>query len=136
MPTVQAPVQLTVEHLLAAIRQLSPAERRELAREFAALPAHNGAGEQVEDEAALLARVEENSRLPDAEQRRYERLRRKFERRTLTEGELAEYQALLRQLEARNVKRVEALIALAERRGTTLRGVMEQLGLARSDDAR
>jgi ferric-dicitrate binding protein FerR (iron transport regulator) len=136
MPTVQAPVQLTVEHLLAAIRQLSPAERRELAREFAALPAHNGAGEQVEDEAALLARIEDNSRLPDAEQRRYERLRRKFERRTLTEGELAEYQALLRQLEARNVKRVEAMIALAERRGTTLRGVMEQLGLAGSDDAR
>jgi hypothetical protein len=142
MPTVQAPVQLTVEHLLAAIRQLSPAERRELAREFAALPAHNGAGGQASeggpagDEATLLACIEENSRLPDAEQRRYERLRRKFERRTLTEGELAEYQALLRQLEARNVKRVEAMIALAERRGTTLRGVMEQLGLAGSDDAR
>jgi hypothetical protein len=56
-------------------------------------------------------------------------LRRKHECRTLTERELAEYQALLQQLEARNVKRIEALIALAQRHGTTLRGVMTELGL-------
>jgi hypothetical protein len=56
-------------------------------------------------------------------------LRRKCERRTLTDYELVEYQALLQQLEARNVKRIEALIALAQRRGTTLRDIMAARGL-------
>jgi hypothetical protein len=133
MPTVLVPAQLTVEHLMAAIKQLSPAELREFAQHFAAW--HEKNSTQVDEEVALLATIEENSRLPAAEQRRYERLRRKCERRTLTEPELAEYQRLLQQLEARNVKRVEALIGLAERRGTTLQGIMAELGLPSADNA-
>jgi hypothetical protein len=79
-------------------------------------------------------RRRENSRLPAAAQRRYEQLRRKCERSTLTERELTEYQALLQQLEARNVKRVEALIALAQRRGTDVRTLMRALGLVERPD--
>ena len=133
MPTVLVPAQLTVEHLMAAVKQLSPAELREFARHFASWQEKNRT--QADEEAALLATIEENSRLPAAEQRRYERLRRKCERRALTEHELAEYQRLLQQLEARNVKRVEALIALAQRRGTTLRDIMTELGLPSVDNA-
>jgi hypothetical protein len=133
MPTVHVPAQLTVEHLMAAVKQLSPAELRQFKRQFAAWQKRNG--KQDDEEAVLLACIKENSRLPADEQRRYERLRRKCERRTLTEHELAEYRTLLQQLEARNVRRVEALIALAQRRGTTLRGVMAQLGLQSADDA-
>ncbi len=133
MPTVQVPIQLTVEQLVNAVKQLSPAEWREFQRQLTKWRKQNG--KQEKTEANLLACVEENSRLPAAEQRRYERLRRKCERRTLTERELTEYQSLLQQLEARNVKRIEALIALAKRRGTTLRGVMAQLGLKGEDDA-
>lgn len=127
MPTVEVPVQLTVEHLMTAIKQLSPAELRELMQQLAAWQQLNG--QQAEEEAALLARIKENSHLPAAAQRRYEQLRRKCERKILTERDLTEYQTLLQQLEARNVKRVEALIALAQRRGTTLRSVMAELGL-------
>jgi hypothetical protein len=127
MPIVHVPVQLTMEQLLAAVKQLSPDELREFTEQFAAWQKQHD--QQDEEEAALLAVVEENSRLPPPEQRRYEQLRHKRERRTLTERELAQYQALLQQLEARNVKRIEALIALAQRRGTTLRGVMRELGL-------
>ena len=134
MPTVQVPVQLTVDHLMMAIKQLSPAELYELMQQLAAWQQHNG--QQVEEEAALLARIEENSRLPAAAQRRYVQLRRQCERRTLTARELTEYQTLLQQLEARNVKRVEALIALAQRRGTTLRGIMEELGLHNEANAK
>ena len=133
MPTVLVPAQLTVEHLMAAIKQLSPAELREFAQHFAAWQEKNST--QVDEEVALLATIGENSRLPAAEQRRYERLRQKCERRTLTEPELAEYQWLLQQLEARNVKRVEALIVLAQRRGTTLQGIMAELGLPSTDNA-
>ena len=96
-------------------------------QQLAAWQQHNG--QQAEEETTLLARIEENSRLPAAAQRRYKQLRRKRERGTLTERDLTEYQALLQQLEARNVKRIEALIALAQRRGTTLRGIMAELGL-------
>jgi hypothetical protein len=133
MPTVLVPAQLTVEHLMAAIKQLSPSELRELAQHFAAWQEKNST--QVDEEVALLATIEQNSRLPAAEQRRYERLRRKCERRTLTEPELAEYQWLLQQLDARNVRRVEALIILAQRRGTTLQGIMAELGLPSADNA-
>jgi hypothetical protein len=127
MPTVLVPAQLTVEHLMAAIKQLSPAELHEFAQHFAAWQEKNST--HVDEEAALHATIEENSRLPAAKQRRYEKLRRKCERRTLTEHELAEYQGLLQELEARNVRRVEALIALAQHRGTTLQGIMAELGL-------
>jgi hypothetical protein len=130
---VLVPVQLTVEHLMAAVKQLSPVELREFAQQFAVWQAQNGA--QGDEEVTLRAAIEENSRLLAAEQRRYERLRRQCERKTLTELELTEYQLLLQQLEARNVKRVEALMALAQRRSTTLRGIMAALGLPSTDDA-
>jgi hypothetical protein len=127
MPTVQAPVQLTVDHLLSAVKQLSPAELHTFMQQLATWQQQNG--QPADEEAALLACIQENSRLPATEQRRYEQLRRKRARKTLTERELGEYQALLQQFEVRNVKRIEALIALAQRRGTTLRGVMAELGL-------
>lgn len=135
---------LNVEQLLSAVKQLSPAELQEFTRQFLAWQQQNGASVKhreppgqraiAEEEAALLVRISENSHLPDMEQRRYERLRRKCEQRTLTESELAEYQSLLQQLEARNVKRIEALIALAKRRGTTLRAITAELGLKGADD--
>lgn len=127
MPTIQVPAQLTVEHLMAAVKQLSPAELQEFTQQLAAWQQQNG--QQTAEEAALFARIQEHSRLPIAEQRRYERLRRKCERRLLTDHELTEYQALLQELEARNITRLKALIALARRRGTTLRGIMAELGL-------
>jgi hypothetical protein len=134
MPTVQAPVELTVEHLMAAVKQLSSAELQAFLQQLAAWQKQNS--QPVDEEAALLACVEENSRLPAAEQRRYEQLRRKHTRKTLSERELVEYQTLLQQLEARNVKRIEAFIALAQQRGTTLRGVMTELGLFNDANAR
>ena len=81
------------------------------------------------EEHLLLAEIEANSRLPDQKQHRYWLLRRKREDETLTDAELQELQSLNHEWETRNVKRVEALCALAEHRGTTLRGVMAELGL-------
>lgn len=133
MPIVHVPVQLTVEHLIAAVKQLPPTELHEFERKFAKWQKRNGA--HTDEEAKLLACIKANLRLASADQRRYERLRRKHERTDLTEGEFAEYQSLLQQLEARNVKRLEALLALAQKRGTTLRGLMKELGLPSLKDA-
>lgn len=62
MPTVLVPAQLTVEHLMAAVKQLSPAELHAFVQQFAAWQDKNGA--QADEEAILLAVIEENSRRP------------------------------------------------------------------------
>ena len=125
MSTIQIPSELTVEHLLSAVKQLPPADLREFTQQFSEWQKQNG----EEDEVVLVNLIQEYSLLPPIEQERYEELRHKCELTTLTEHELAEYQSLLQQLEARNVKRIEALSTLAQRRGTTLRGIMAELGL-------
>src|SRR5262249_21492795 len=123
MPTVHAPVQLTVEHLIAAVKQLPLAELHQFEQEFAKWQKSNETRE--DEEAKLLACIQANAQLSAADQRRYERLRRKQERTKLSETELAEYRSLIQQLEARNVKRLDALLALAQKRGTTLRSLMK-----------
>ena len=132
MPTVQVPAQLTVDHLMTAIKQLSPAELHEFMQQFTAWQQHNG--QQAEEEAALLARIKESSSLPTAEQRRFDRLRRKRQAGTLTKLEAVELQALWQHVEQMNVTRLQALTDLAQRRGTDVKTCMRALGLAESPD--
>ena len=124
-------VQLTVEHLLDGVQQLSPAELWEFTERLAEWQRQ----QEVPEEALLLGSIRENSRLPEKEQRRYQQLWHKCENETLSEEELVEYQTLLSKLETRNVKRIEALIALAKMRGKTLREVMAELGLKEESGA-
>ena len=109
---------------MAAIKQLPASELSEFARRF---QAWQGEKPKTGDEVLWLARIDEYSRLPSGEQERYERLRAKCENRTLEAEELTEYQALLQALEARNVQRVEALLALAERRGVSPQALVDEL---------
>ena len=60
MPTVQVPAQLTVEHLMAAVKQFSPDELHEFKQQFAAWQGQNG--EQTVDEARLIQIAPESSR--------------------------------------------------------------------------
>ncbi len=78
-------------------------------------------------EASLLATIQENSHLPETEQRRYQELWHKCEYEILTETELAEYQSLLSELDTRNLKRLEALIALAELSGKTIDDIIAEV---------
>jgi hypothetical protein len=132
MPTVEVPVQLTVKHLMTAIKQLSTTELQEFLQQLAAWQQHNG--HQAEEEAALLARIKENSSLPTTKQRRFDRLRRKRQAGTLTKPEAAELQALWQQVEQMNVTRLQALTDLAQRRGTDVKTCMRELGLVESPD--
>ena len=125
MSNVQSPNELTVEYLLSAVKQLPPAELREFKQQFSEWQEQNG----EKDETVLVTLIQEYSLLPPVEQKRYEELRDKCELTTLVEHELAEYQLLLQQLETRNVKRIEALSTLAQRRGTTLRNITTEFGL-------
>ena len=87
------------------------------------------------EESTLLATIRENSQLVKKEQERYRQLWAKCENETLSEDELTEYQALLSQLEARNLKRIEALITLAQSRGKTLGEVTAELDFKEGNDA-
>jgi hypothetical protein len=132
MPTVHVPAQLTVEHLMAAVKQLSPSELCEFMQQVAAWQQQNG--QRAEEEAALLSRIAENSRLPTAEQRRFNHLRRKRQSTMLTNPEAAELETLWQRVEQMNVARLEALTTLAQRRGTDVQTLMDELGLAERPD--
>lgn len=121
----EAAEQLTVDHLLDGVQQLTPAELWEFTERLAEWQRQR----EIPEETPLLASIRENSRLPEAEQRRYQELWHKCENATLSEGELAEYQKLLGKLEVRNLRRIEALNTLAQMRGKTLRQIMAELGL-------
>ena len=85
--------------------------------------------QDITTEAILLAQIEEYSRLPHKKAERYWQLRHKREDTPLTEAESEEYGSLIQEWETRNLKRLRALINIAQKRGTTLRGIRTQLGL-------
>ena len=58
MSNAQTPNELTVEHLLSAVKQLPPAELREFTQQFSEWQKQNG----EEDEAVIL--IQEYSFLP------------------------------------------------------------------------
>lgn len=131
--TVSASSQATVERLMVAVKQLSPAELQEFARQFAEWREQNG--KPVDEDMALLASIKENSSLPVSEQRRFNHLRRKHQAERLTKSEEVELQAFWRRVEQMNVTRLEALTKLAQRRGTNVRTLMRELGLTQRLDA-
>lgn len=120
--------QVSAEHVITIVKRLSPAELRKFKRQFAQWQKQDQ--QKMDEETALFACIEENSRLPATQQRRFNRLRRKRQTGTLTKVEEVELQALWRHVEQMNVARLEALTNLAQRRGTNVRALMQELGLA------
>ena len=128
MPTVEVPAQLNVEHLIAAIKQLSPTELREFSRQFTGLRDKNGT--QAGKETKLLSQIEKNSQLPVAEQRHFNRLRRKRQDETLTKQQEQELQGFWQRVEQMNVVRLKALTKLAQHRSTDVKTLMRELKLS------
>ena len=127
MSAAQIPPQFTAEYVIAVVKQMPPAELRKFSRRFIAWQQQ---GHQTADEEALLlARIEENSRFPAADQRRFNRLRRKRQAETLTKGEETELQAFWRRVERMSATRLEALHELARRRGRSVKTLMRELGV-------
>jgi hypothetical protein len=132
MATVRAPKQLTVDDVMAAVKQLTPVELRAFTNQFKDWQAQIEGG--VEEEAALLACITENSQLLAAEQRRFNHYRRKRQAETLTPGEAIKLRAIWRRVERMNAARLEALGQLAKQRGTDVRTLMHELGLTEKRD--
>lgn len=132
MPIVQVPAQLSIEHLMDAVRKLSPDELREFSRRFDSWQKKNGNGDETE--SVLLARIRANTRLRAADQRRFNLLRRRRQSETITEQETKELMALWDQVEQMNAARLDALVKLAKKRGTDVKTLMRKLGLKENRD--
>lgn len=129
---VQVPAQLSVEHLMKAVRKLSPEELREFSRQFDRWQKKNGNGEKTE--SVLLARIRANTRLSAADQRRLNLLRRKRQSETITESETKELMSLWDRVEQMNAARLDALVKLAKKRGTDVKTLMRKLGVRENRD--
>ena len=130
MATVQAGAKRNVMKLLADVRQLSSAQFHEFEQGFAVLRAQNGKGDDGSaSEETLLASIRHNSTLPAAQQRRFDRLRRKrqVERIIRSEERAARIVAAGGADERRALR---ALTELARRRGCDLKSLMRDLGLS------
>jgi hypothetical protein len=125
---------MTADELLAAVKQLPPAERARFQRQVAALGGQDyavGADPlEAADEETLLAQIREHSALPGPDQRHFNRLRRKRQAERLTKAEEKELQAFWQRVERMNVSRLRALNALARQRGTDVRTLLGELGLS------
>jgi hypothetical protein len=114
-------------HLLAAVERLSLPELEQFVHQVIALQASRRAPHLSAEETTLLKCIYQT--LPDERKARLQMLITKREAESLTVAEYEELTTLTDQLEALQAERLAALAALAQRRGTTLSGVMAQLGV-------
>ncbi|MEP7341198.1 MAG: hypothetical protein ABI977_25945 [Acidobacteriota bacterium] len=136
MSTTQVQTQLTFEQLVDAVKQLPRNKQKELASQInlwqsqpARVPKRKTNGKQALTEDELLARITSKSRLPEKDQRRLNRLRRKLQDETITESELLELQTRWQQVEQMSVERLRDLVELSQRRGMDLDTLMRELKL-------
>jgi AraC-like DNA-binding protein len=115
------PAQVTVDTLVKVVAQLPSDTLDDFLAQVNLIRQH-----QMK-EATLLAAIQR--RLPVEQQRRLGELRDALENETLTEAERIELLELVEQAEAADVERAEALLALAQKRGISVRQLMDDLNL-------
>src|SRR5436190_23566772 len=119
--------KLTTEDLLAAIEQLEPAEMERVSRRLLHLQARRKAPNLSERDAKLLREVYRATR-PEF-QERFDELNSRRRAFALTPEEHEELLRLVDESEAFTVRRLEALVELAQLRQVSLPRLMKQLGL-------
>ncbi len=121
--------RLTLDGLVATVEKLSLQELTAFvqrvvailqARRKAVIPAGD-------EERALLQTIE--TRLPAEAQARLDALREKNRAETLILAEHAQLLEFVQQVERQDVARVEALVALAHKRGTTVSALLDTLDI-------
>jgi len=121
MTVLDIPAQVTVDALIKVVTQLPSDELEEF------LTRINIVRRRQANEADLLAVVQHQ--LPPEQQQRLDELRDRLESETLTDAERTELLDMIERIEAADVKRAEALLALAENRGVSVRRLLQDLGL-------
>jgi hypothetical protein len=127
MATLRVEAELSVEALLKAVGQLSPVDLDEFVQQVLALQARRRSSSLPRPEAELIAKI--NQGVPPDLQKRYDELIAKRRAERLTPDE---HEALLRlteEMEGLEAQRLDDLAELARLRQTSLRGVMDALGI-------
>lgn len=122
---------LSTSQILAAVEQLSSRELEQLLSKLIAIQAERRAPHLTAEESAIFSRI--NQALPPEKKERLRELAAKREDGALTEKEWEELIGLTDRLEEMQAERLGALAELARLRGTTLSGVMDQLGISFPD---
>ncbi len=131
MPTVQIKAQLTIRQLLNAVEQMPQEDLDRFVEQVVMLRADHRAPRLSPAESELLERI--NQGLAARDQQRFDELVTRREVADLTDEENADYLRLIGLAEALNVERIKALVELARARRSTLRDVMQDLGIKTPD---
>jgi predicted DNA-binding transcriptional regulator YafY len=127
MPTINIAAQLTPGNLLDAVGQLNPEELETFVSEVLALRNRRLSPSLDKTESELFEII--NQGMPEETQHRFAQLKARLQADAMTPEEQAEFLQITDQREKQNVRRVEALVALAQHRGVTVHQLMEQLGI-------
>jgi hypothetical protein len=132
MPKVQVEAHLSTNEMLKAARQLSVAELGRFLADIFALWAQRQNPRLTAAEAKLLQKIQQP--VPADVRRRYRDLIRKRQAEALTPAEYQELLRLTKQVETADVARLRALVKLAGTRGSSLAGLMQDIGVGASGD--
>lgn len=132
MPVIRS--EASTDDLLDAVAQLSTDELAAFADRIAMLRAERTAAHLSLDETALLLQIERG--LPAGSHRRYGELVTKRRNERLSADEHAELIGLTNDIERLDAEHMEALIALAQIRRTSLGELMQSLGIQPARDGR
>ncbi len=133
MPMIQIEAQLTAGQLLKAVEQMPQEDLDRFIEQVVVLRARQRAPSLSQADSVLMERI--SQRLAWQDQQRYDELVSRREIEDLTEDQNAEFLRLTNLFEALNVERMEALAELARIRRSTLRDVMQDLGIRTPVDA-
>jgi hypothetical protein len=117
----------SLEKILEAIEQMSLPDLEQFVNKVIAIQAHKRAPHLSREEFELFLSI--NKAFPADLKSRLNELREKRKQETITEQEYQELADLTDHLEKFQAERMQALVNLAELRGTTLNVIMKQLGI-------
>ena len=129
MVTVEISTKLTVDDLVSVADKLPNQALTEFVQRVVALQVQRGLPLITIDEEKALRQVVEAQKLPELDQARVAILREKSREGTLTADEHAELLHYVQRVERQDLTRLQALIELAQKRGTNLSEVMHDLGI-------
>jgi len=133
MSMIQVEAHLTPGQLLKAVEKMPQEDLDRFVEQVVVLRANQRAPRLSLAESELLEKI--NQGLTAQDQQQYDELVAKRENADLAQDENTEFLRLTNLLEAMNVERMEALAKLARIRRSTLRELMQKLGIQTPSNA-
>ena len=127
MSVVQIRTELFFDELLHAVEQLNLPDLEQLRSRIISIQARRKAPSLSKDESNLLLQI--NQGLPLDTQKHFDTLVAKHQAETITQDELQELIALTDKIEESEAKRAANTAKLAQLRGVTFSGIMEELAI-------